>query len=63
LVAEVPYKGAIRYSGNGILHLTVKYDTSTEARIIFEDAVFKVSLGILADVEEAVIPSRIVPED
>jgi hypothetical protein len=62
LEAEVPPKGAICYGGNRILHLAVENDTATEARIIFEDAVFKVSLGIFANVEEAVIPSRVVPE-
>jgi len=62
LVSEIPPKGAIRYSGNRVLHLAVEYDTTTEASIIFEDAVFEVSLGILADVEEPVISSRVVPE-
>jgi hypothetical protein len=63
LVAEVPPKGAIRNSGNRILHLAVENDTATEARIIFEDTVFEVSLGILADVKETVIPSRVVLEN
>ena len=62
MVAEVPPKGAIRYGGNRILHLAVEYDTATEARIIFKDAVFEVSLGILADMKEPVIPSSVVPE-
>ena len=62
MVAEVPPKGAISNSGNRILHLAVENDTATEARIIFEDTVFEVSLGILADVKETIIPSCVVPK-
>lgn len=62
MVAEVPPKGAIRNSGYRILHLAVENDTATKARIVFEDAVFEVSLRILLDVKETVISSRVVPE-
>ena len=61
--AEIPPKGTISNSSNRILHFAVEYDAPTEARIIFEYAVFEVSFRILADVKESVIPPRVVPEN
>ena len=62
LVTEVPLEGRILYCCHRAVHFWINYDASPEAGIIFEGAIKKVSMSILAYVKQPIIPACVIPD-
>jgi hypothetical protein len=62
LVPEVPLESRILYCCHRAVHFWINYDASPEAGIIFEGAIKKVSMSILAYVKQPIIPACVIPD-